>query len=64
MRTIGEKAHNIPVLDEVDVVVTGGGPSGIIAAIAAVNVPVTKAYLSTSLVCKATRLVAVIVLSP
>ena len=35
MKTIREEARNIPVLDEVDVVVAGGGPAGIIAAIAA-----------------------------
>jgi len=35
MKTIKEQARNIPVLDEADVVVTGGGPAGIVAAIAA-----------------------------
>jgi len=35
MKTIKEKAHDIPVFDEVDVLVVGGGPAGIIAAISA-----------------------------
>ena len=34
MQTIKEKARDIPVADEVDVLVAGGGPAGIITAIA------------------------------
>ena len=32
MRTVKEKAREIPVLYEADVVVVGGGPAGIFAA--------------------------------
>ena len=35
MKTITEKARDIPVVEEVDVVVVGGGPAGIVASIAA-----------------------------
>ena len=35
MRTIVEKAREIPVVYDVDVVVAGGGPAGVSAAIAA-----------------------------
>jgi len=35
MKTITEAARNLPVIREVDVVVAGGGPAGIAAAIAA-----------------------------
>ena len=35
MRSIVEASHRLPVLDEVDVLVCGGGPAGSAAAIAA-----------------------------
>lgn len=35
MKVIREEAHNIPVLDSVGVVLTGGRPAGIIATIGA-----------------------------
>ena len=35
MKTITEPAREIPIADDVDVVVAGGGPAGIIAAVAA-----------------------------
>ena len=35
MRTITEPSRDIPVIDEVDVLVAGGGPAGIAAAVAA-----------------------------
>lgn len=35
MKTITEKARDIPVVEEVDVVIVGGGPAGIVALIAA-----------------------------
>ena len=38
MRTIREPSREIPVVDQVDVLVAGGGPAGIAAAAAAARV--------------------------
>ena len=35
MKTIREEARNIPIIEEADVVVCGGGPAGIVASVAA-----------------------------
>lgn len=37
METIREPAREIPICDKVDVIVVGGGPAGIGAALASVN---------------------------
>ena len=48
MKTIKEPAREIPVRDEVDVLVVGGGPAGIMAAQAAALVKGTKVMLIES----------------
>ena len=45
MKTITEPAKQIPVRDEVDVLVVGGGPAGLMAAQAAALVPGTSVML-------------------
>ena len=45
MKTITEQARQIPVRDEVDVLVVGGGPAGLMAAQAAALVPGTSVML-------------------
>lgn len=48
MKTITEPAREIPVIREVDVLVVGGGPAGMMAAQAAALVPDTKVMLLES----------------
>lgn len=48
MKTIKEPAREIPVRDEVDVLIVGGGPAGIMAAQAAAKVPGTSVMLIES----------------
>lgn len=48
MKTINEPARQIPVINEVDVLVVGGGPAGIMAAQAAAKVEGTKVMLIES----------------
>ena len=48
MRTIHEEARDIPVRDEVDVLVVGAGPAGIMAAQSAALVKGTKVMLLDS----------------
>lgn len=48
MKTITEPARELPVINEVDVLVVGGGPAGIMAAQAAALVPDTKVMLLES----------------
>ena len=45
MKTITEQSRQIPVRDEVDVLVVGGGPAGLMAAQAAALVPDTSVML-------------------
>ena len=45
MKTITEPSRQIPVRDEVDVLVVGGGPAGLMAAQAAAKVEGTKVML-------------------
>ena len=45
MKTITEPSRQIPVRDEVDVLVVGGGPAGIMAAQAAAKVEGTNVML-------------------
>ena len=48
MKTIHEEARDIPVRDEVDVLVVGAGPAGIMAAQSAALVKGTKVMLLDS----------------
>ena len=48
MKTITEQPRQIPVRDEVDVLVVGGGPAGLMAAQAAAKVPGTSVMLLES----------------
>ena len=48
MKTVQEPARSIPVRDEVDVLVVGGGPAGLMAAQAAALVEGTRVMLIES----------------